>query len=97
MKQKTQVAVIPAIPGFRLVVVNWEEKDVSVWETVIAWRIETTTIDDRPHSDVFPLTSEGEGSGQYGIQQPDGQIVFIGGMYNDMDDFKARVFLEYKE
>lgn len=97
MRQKTQVTIIPANPGFRLVVVDWEKKAVSAWETVIAWRIETTSIDGRPHSVVFPLTSEGEGCGQYGVQQPDGQIVFIDGMYNDMDDFKARVFLEKPE
>ena len=68
----SSVAIIPANPGFRVV---YQYSDAyEVGDPVIAWRIETTQIDDEWHSTCTPLTVDSEADNLAGVQNPDQSI-----------------------
>lgn len=95
--EKTQVQVIPAHPGFRLVINgDAKEEGLFVGEHVIAWRIETERLEgDRARRSEFitsvePITSTGDAPGNYGgIMGPDGSIETLNGAYDNLEAAQA--------
>lgn len=72
------IHIVPAEPGHRLI---YREDDGKLFidDPVIAWRIETSRSDQEWHSDTFPITVEGDATGNcVGILYPDERVWIFG-------------------
>ena len=96
-RMHTTMTVIPALPGYQLVAIDWEEKEVFLSASIIAWRIETIEWDEdgwtRYTSTACPISVNGEPcSNEGGTMAPDGTIVYADGHYDNLEDMRNRLF-----
>lgn len=88
------IQIVPAQPGFLTVIDFEEEKEVEAVDPVIAWRIETYSINDT--DDVFstciPLTIDGDPvSNCIGVKHPDNMVtIFQDSTYKSMEELQEK-------
>lgn len=99
MKRKTEVTIIPALPGHRIVAVDFEKKEVFTDIPIIAWRIETVrpewadTHEPEYISHAYPISAQGDAiSNQTAIMHPDGSIAHSDCYYDSIEDMRSRLF-----
>lgn len=99
MKQKAQVAIIPAHPGYQLVAVDWEKKEVFLSVAILAWRVETVESErgDSPWTEyksaVYPICASGDAcTNESGTLHPDGTVSHGSCHYDNLEDMRKQLF-----
>jgi len=96
MKEREQIHIVPAAPGWFAVYYCHDDGDdgppgLFVQEAVIAWRIETRHGVDKYGNDEFTssticIGSSGDTDDMWGYQRPDGKVeeVLSGAVFNSL-------------
>lgn len=95
MKEKSVVQIVPAFAGTFAVYDDAYGRTVLVGETIIAWRTETSVLDNGEyHTSCFPLCADGEAcSNCIGVMVPSGMIEeFDGGMYRSIEELQEHKY-----
>ena len=99
MRQKTEATIIPALPGYYLVAVDRDKKQVEVSLPVLAWRVETWRVNHKDpfnvqySSHVFPISAAGDAcSNEVGVLHPNGVIVHSDGWSDSLEEMQNKLF-----